>query len=64
MWDSKQNQYQNMYLKFVLNILNVRCDFIFIYTHWVPNSKNFQPTCGPCSPARDPCVVDVHPFGN
>ncbi len=42
MWDSKQNQDQDMYLKFVFNRLNVRCDFLFIYTHWVPNSKLFK----------------------
>jgi hypothetical protein len=60
MWDSKQNQDKNMYLKVVLNRLNIRCDFIFIYTHWASNSKNFsknfQPTCGPCSPMCDPCA--------
>ncbi len=58
MWDSKQNQDQDMYLKFVFNRLNVRCDFLFIPIGYLTQnfSKNFQPTCGPCSPACDPCA--------
>jgi hypothetical protein len=27
-------------------------------------SKNFQPTCVPCSTMCDPCVALIHPCGN
>jgi len=40
--------------KLMLNILQAMWDSTSIYIHWTPNkknfSKNFDPTCGPCSP--------------
>jgi len=46
----KQGYDKKMYPKLMLNILNVMKNSTTIYTHWAPSSRNFQSTCGPCSP--------------
>jgi hypothetical protein len=48
------------YQKHVLNILKIMGNFTYIYTYWAPNLKNFQPTCGRCSPM----CAHVHPCVN
>jgi hypothetical protein len=62
--NNKQKQNKDMrkktYQKHVLNILKIMGNFTYIYTYWAPNLKNFQPTCGRCSPM----CAHVHPCVN
>ncbi len=56
---NRTNYDKKTYPRLVLNKPKVMKIFAFIYTYWVLSSRNFQSTCGPCSPTcthMHPCV--------
>jgi hypothetical protein len=64
----EQNHDKYTYLKLVLNIIKIICDYTSIYTNWAPSSNKFKkklPTyMWPMFTYVQPCVTHVYPCEN